>query len=118
MADRRAAIELDEVLDRPLEDLNAAEFLQVLGHPRAQFPGIHFVVDKKKWELWVDEGGFSKISLGDLFGRMTNEKKKLELVSYENPPIIGTQKPHFVGGAYAQLVEDVAALVEQRRAGS
>jgi hypothetical protein len=105
----KAAISPDELLDRPLGDLSAAQFLQVLNHPRVSQVQFHALADKKKFELWVEEDPILKISVGELLEKIKGEKKKVEK---EVPDIIGpVVNPPF---ERAQLVEEIAALVEQR----
>jgi len=80
----RAAIDLDEVGEKRLGDLTAAEFIQILNHKDlAPLRGV--IADKKKYELWIEEN-LPRITLGDLLERVRGEKKKLEL---EVPPEVG-----------------------------
>ena len=105
----KAAIPPDDLLNRPLGELSAVEFLQVLHHPAVGKANIAILADKKKYELWVDEGPILKINLRDVIELIKTEKKKIELEVPDrigpvvNPPI-----------DRAQLVEEVATLVEQR----
>lgn len=78
MATKRAAIPAD-ALDRPLGELNAAEFLTALEGARITAPELGILADKKKYELWVEETQVSKIPVRDLLERIRGEKKKLEL---------------------------------------
>jgi|SRR4030095_11823904 hypothetical protein len=57
MTEHRAAMDTD-LLKRSLGEISA---------------------DKKKYELWADEGGLPKIPIGVPIERMRREKKKLEL---------------------------------------
>lgn len=110
MADRgKAAIPPDELLERPLGELSAGEFLQVLQHPAVGKANVAMLADKKKYELWVDEGPILKIDLRDLIELIKTEKKKIEL---EVPDRIGP----VINPALAreQLVEEIATVVEQR----
>jgi hypothetical protein len=109
MAKRRAAIDVDQIMDRPLGDLSAVEFLQVLGHPKVGLSGITILADKKKYELWVDEDGITRLPIGEIIGKLRGEKKKVE---YEVPPWVR----HFEEDGirqldYARLVEDIAERV-------
>lgn len=78
MAERQAAIDKD-IMKRPLGEVSAAEFLQVLNDSRLSSDVVALLPDKKKFELWVDEGGISKIPLGTLLEKIRGEKKKIEL---------------------------------------
>lgn len=116
---RTAAIDPDALMDRPLGEISAAEFLQVLSHPSVRHPALAILPDKKKYELWVEEGPIVKIPVGEFIERLKGEKKKLELevppwFEKINPPLF--DKGTFRGAEleYAQLVEEVANVVEER----
>jgi hypothetical protein len=79
MPDRRTAAISKDVLDRPLGELNAAEFLQALGTLRVPPQSLAILADKKKYELWIDEGTLPKVPVGELLEKLRGEKKKLEL---------------------------------------
>lgn len=79
MPDRREAAISKDMLDRPLGELNAAEFLQALGTLRVPPQSLHILADKKKYELWIDEGTLPKLPVGELIDKLRGEKKKLEL---------------------------------------
>jgi hypothetical protein len=106
---RYAAIDLDEVIGRPLGELSAIEFLQVLSHPKMGFSEVSILADKKKYELWVEEGPIAKLPIGEILAKLRGEKKKVE---YELPPWIR----HFEEDGlrqldYARLAEEVAERV-------
>lgn len=108
----KAAIDLDAVLDRPLGDLSAADFIQVLNHPKLSHAGLGIIADKKKYELWVEEGSIVRISVGELLKKLRGEKKKVE---YELPPWFRFEPPYSRPQVeYGQLVEEIAARVEER----
>jgi hypothetical protein len=108
----KAAITPDELLDRPLGDLSAAQFLQVLNHPKVSRADFQILADKKKYELWVEEDPILKINVGELLEKIKGEKKKVEK---EIPDIIGpVVNPPF---ERAELVEEIATLVELRMRG-
>ncbi|HKA57352.1 MAG TPA: hypothetical protein VKD28_01960 [Gemmatimonadales bacterium] len=84
MPESRAAIPADDkALDRPLGQLNAAEFILILNRPDIDKGALAILPDKKKYELWVDEGGLPKIPVGELIERLRREKKKLELEKFK-----------------------------------
>lgn len=78
----RTAIPPDEILQRPLGELTAAEFLTALSHPSVDKRSLSILPDKKKYELWVEEDGIPKITVLDLLDRLRGEKKKLELEKF------------------------------------
>lgn len=78
MAAKRAAIDPD-ILDRPLGELSAADFVGALTGAGLAGHELTVLADKKKYELWVDETPIVKIPLKDLLDRVRGEKKKLEL---------------------------------------
>jgi hypothetical protein len=120
---RTAAIDPDALMDRPLGEISAADFLQVLSNPRVRHPALAILPDKKKYELWVEEGPITKISVRELLERLKGEKKKLELelppwFEKINPPV--WEKGNVFQGAeleYSQLVEEIANVVEERLRG-
>ena len=117
---RTAAIDPDALMDRPLGEISAADFLQVLSHPSVRHPALAILPDKKKYELWVEEGPIVKIPVREFIERLKGEKKKLELelppwFEKINPPLF--DKGTVYRGAeleYAQFVEEVANVVEER----
>ena len=110
MADRKAAIEIDTLLDRPIAELSAGEFLTALSSPKLGRE-VAMIADKKKYELWVEEGPILKLSLAELLNKIRGEKKKVEL---ELDPIWQWKVNPPVQADYGRMVEDIAALVEQR----
>lgn len=105
----KAAIPADELLDRPLGELSAFEFLQVLHHPIVGKSHIRLIADKKKYELWVDEGPVLKINVREVIVRLKTEKKKAELELDDRVgPVVNPPWER------EQLVEEIAALVERR----
>jgi len=108
----KAAITPDELLDRPLGDLSAVQLLQVLNHSSVSRAQVQLFADKKKYELWVEEDPILKVNVRELLETIKGEKKKVER---EVPDIIGpVVNPEF---DRAQLVEEIATLVEQRMRG-
>jgi uncharacterized protein len=59
----RASIDPDQLMTRPLGEISAAEFLEVLAHPKVRHPALAILPDKKKYELWVEEGPIFEIPL-------------------------------------------------------
>lgn len=110
MPARRAAIDADAMMERPLGDLSATEFLQVLSDPTIGRDAV-LIADKKKLELWVEETVVFKIPLREVLEKIRAEKKKVELEIPE--PWRWRINPEFQMD-YGRLVEDVAALVERR----
>jgi hypothetical protein len=110
--ERRAAVDVDAMLKRSLNDLSAADFIRLLGH--REYVGLApIVADKKKVELWIDEGPIFEVPLEDILDKIRGEKKKVEL---EVPDIYGPiVNPAIIRQLdYSRLVQDVAALVEKR----
>lgn len=110
MADRKAAIDTDALMDRPLGDLSATEFLQVLADPTIARDSM-LIADKKKVELWVEEGVVFKVSLREILAKIRVEKKKAEL---EIPDHWRWKVYPELQADYGRLVEDVAGIVERR----
>jgi hypothetical protein len=109
MYDRYAAIDLDEIGHRPLAELSAVEFLQVLSHPSISVSNRFILADKKKYELWVEEGPVLKIPIGSIIAKLRLEKKKVE---YEIPPWMKVIPEDGIREVeYATLMEDIAERV-------
>jgi hypothetical protein len=108
--ERYAAIDLDEIADRSLGDLSAVEFLQVLGHPKLTTTQRLILADKKKYELWVEEGPILKVPIGEILAKLRGEKKKLEL---EVPPWMKLIPEDGIRDIeWAGLVEDIGSRME------
>ncbi|GJL53356.1 MAG: hypothetical protein NPIRA02_04880 [Nitrospirales bacterium] len=113
---RKAAIDIDKVMDSPLRELNAAEFVEVLNHPKVKGKHSWIITDKKKYELWIEETEIVNITVGELIEKLRGEKKKVEL-----EPFIDIGHRVFPGELiresdvqFSRLVEDVARRVEER----
>ena len=109
--ERRAAIDTDALMKKSLNDISAADFIRILG--RRELAGISVILaDKKKLELWIDEGPVFEIPIEAVLEKIKGEKKKIELEVPDlygqivNPPI----RQHL---DYSRLVQDVAAIVER-----
>jgi hypothetical protein len=70
----------DKALAKPLAELSATQFLAILSRGDAtDRAALAILPDKKKYELWVEEGSIDRISVGALLEKLRGEKKKLEL---------------------------------------
>lgn len=77
--EKRAAIDPDDLQDRRLNEITAADFLSALSLKGAD--GLRFFYawpEKKKYELYVDPESHGTLTLGTLVIRI-REKKKIEL---------------------------------------
>jgi hypothetical protein len=102
---KRAAIDLDKVLATPLGELKASDLLSALNRLDEPVAVKGLIADKKKYELWVDEGGLPDIELGEVIDLVKGEKKKLEL---EPPPWLDSVYPDPV------MIDAIATRVEER----
>ena len=105
MTGYKAAIDVDAALQKPLGEISAAEFLQVLAHPTIGGGKFGILADKKKYELWVEEGAIFKVPVGEILQRLRGEKKKVEL------EIVDGRFGGDPGPERAGLAEAVAARV-------
>jgi hypothetical protein len=77
--ERKAAIDLDAIQDKPLDSLTAADFLNALGRTgTVGVQAMRFWPEKKKYELYVEPENLGRITMGGLI-RGLREKKKVEL---------------------------------------
>lgn len=89
---KKAAIP-EDLLDKPLADISAAELVKALSISREPHLG-HILADKKKYELWVEENPVERIPLRELLDKLRGEKKKVELeLPFDigqviNPPVL------------------------------
>lgn len=103
---KKAAIPKD-VLDKPLGQISAAELIETLSASREPQLG-RILVDKKKYELWVEENPLPRVSLRELLEKLRGEKKKVELEFLHdfnevvNPPVLD------------RLADAVAARLQNR----
>jgi hypothetical protein len=75
----RAAIDPDALLDRSLSEISVADLIQAVSAGGLRDRSIVLLPDKKKYELWVDEGPILKLPLREVLEKLRGEKKKLEL---------------------------------------
>lgn len=89
---RRAAIP-DDLLDKPLAEISAADLVKALSASQQPQLGV-ILADKKKYELWVEENPVDRIPLRELLDKLRGEKKKVELElpfdigQIVNPPLL------------------------------
>jgi len=108
--ERRAAIDADALMQKSLNDVSAADFIRLLG--KRELAGISTILaDKKKLELWVDEGVIFETPIEAVIEKIKGEKKKLELELQWDSPILDPGPLR--QASYARLVQDVAAIVEK-----
>lgn len=82
-AARKPGIDADELSDRTLSDISAADFLKALGESGGVgMHALHHWPEKKKYELLLEPEDFGGVRVADLI-RGVREKKKFEL---EKPP--------------------------------
>lgn len=77
--ERKAAIDMDALQEKPLDSMSAAEFISVLGRSGAiGVQAMRFWPEKKKYELWAEPENLGRVTIGGLF-KGVREKKKYEL---------------------------------------
>ena len=111
MDELKAAVPADaKLLERPLSKLTAEEFLGVLGRSTLDRRVVALLPDKKKYELWVEEGGgMGGMSLGDLIGKLKVEKKKVELeIDFDLGSHVSN--PIFIDAIATRVVEKLRKL--------
>jgi hypothetical protein len=109
--ERRAAIDVDALMKKSLNDISAADFIRLLG--KRELAGISVILaDKKKLELWVDEGPIFETPIEAVLDKIKGEKKKLELELPYDSPILDPGPLRQIN--YSRLVQDVAAIVEKQ----
>jgi hypothetical protein len=107
MPEYNASIDIDEVLERPLTEISAADFLHALGTP--QIGDLRpYIADKKKFELWIDEDPIIRLPLREILERIRLEKKKVELELPWNKEWLIDPPP--------ELIDRVAVRVAERMA--
>jgi len=79
MAEKRAAIDVEKIMDSPLSQISAADFLTALSHDRVSASYLVHWPEKKKYELLVEPENVGHINLGRLIDILRGEKKKVEL---------------------------------------
>lgn len=78
MAPKRAAIDLEKLMETPLSAISAADFLTALSQ-NGQVRHIIYWPEKKKYELWAEPEILPEINLGRFLDIIKGEKKKVEL---------------------------------------
>ena len=106
----KSAIDFERVMKAPLREVKATEFLAALSQARLGRDHLHLVADKKKYELFIEEGVLDDIPVGALIDKL-REKKKLELEP--GPDLRDRIDP----AIYERLVEEVATRVQTRLSG-
>jgi len=108
-----SAIDFEKTMEKPLGEISAVEFLEILQHPRLGAIHKALLPDKKKYELWIEEGAVSRIPIRVILEKLKGEKKKVEL---EPGPFLGERVIPSSSRdlQYGQLVEDLAARLEVR----
>ena len=76
---KKAAIDLDNIGEKTLNEISAADFLNALNAGGVALQNITLWPEKKKIELYVEPENLGKINVRDVIIRIRAEKKKLEL---------------------------------------
>lgn len=79
VSEKRAAIDIDEVGEKQLGEISAADFLQALD---AGDLSITLWPEKKKVEYWPEPENWEPVRVIDILDVLRKEKKKLELEKY------------------------------------
>jgi hypothetical protein len=110
--ERKAAIELDEIREKTLDQVSAADFLTALGtsgHQGATF--FRAWPEKKKYELWAEPEFNKGINIGSLLKGIA-EKKKVELEKDPRPEVSKLPGAETVIDPRATLIDPVALAGE------
>jgi hypothetical protein len=110
--EKRAAIDMDAIGDKPLGELSAADFLAALDAGGMSLHHLAVWPEKKKVELWTEPEDFGRVRVGDLVNVIRGEKKKVER---ELPP--GFDSGFFDSARYSALLDRIAREVESRLVG-
>jgi hypothetical protein len=76
---KRAAIDLEKIAEKELDQISASEFLSALNAGGLSVRDLTVWPEKKKVELWVEPENFNRIRVRDVIITIRNEKKKVEL---------------------------------------
>ena len=79
MAEKRAAIDVEKLMDSPLSQISAADFLTALSRDRVSVGYLVHWPEKKKYELFVEPENIGRLNVGSLIDILKGEKKKVEL---------------------------------------
>jgi hypothetical protein len=80
---KKAAIDIDQVRSKTIQEVSAADFLAALEEADVSVQQLVGLPEKKKVELWVEPEDPPSLTTGDLIDWIRAEKKKVEL---EVPP--------------------------------
>lgn len=76
---KQAAIDVDDLQDKQLGEISAADFLKALDQGGLKVHTLTVWPEKKKVEYWTEPEDFQRIRFKDLLVIIRNEKKKVEL---------------------------------------
>lgn len=79
---KKAAIDIDTLGDKNLDEVSAADFLTALNVGGLALQDLTVWPEKKKVELWLEPENLSKFRLKDIIVRIRVEKKKYELEKF------------------------------------
>lgn len=105
---KKAAIDLDQIKGKKLQEITAADFLAALEEANISIQQLVGLPEKKKYELWVEPEDQPPPTVGGVIDWVRTEKKKLEL---ELPPDFGNWQK-IREARYNELVARVAQDVE------
>jgi hypothetical protein len=120
---KKAAIDLDEIGEKSLSEVSAADFLAALNAGGISVRGLTVWPEKKKVELWAEHEIPDEIRVKD-FVRVINEKKKVEME--KDPRAEGWNKTpgsedwtgqfgeEIYPGPYEQLLDRLTRDIESR----
>jgi hypothetical protein len=105
---KRAAIDLDAIGERTLDEVKASDFLEALN---AGGMAIHYLAvwpEKKKVELWAERETVGRIPVKDVIEVVRTEKKK-----QEREPYLGVGREGLINPpneVLGQLVREIDSL--------
>lgn len=112
---KKAAIDLDEIKDKKLDEISASEFLSALKEGGASLDHLTVWPEKKKVELYVEPENWGNFHVDDILDVIKNEKKKTEL---EKNPMESWRDPRRTPDprnmTYDQLLNRLATDLEER----
>jgi hypothetical protein len=78
MPAKKAAIDYERIMETPLSEVSAADFLTALDQS-GQAQHLTYWPEKKKYELYLEPERVGEIPVGRLIDILKGEKKKVEL---------------------------------------
>jgi hypothetical protein len=109
---KKAAIDMDAIEKKRLDEISAADFLSALNAGGIALDHLTVWPEKKKVELWREPESYGEINVADIIARIRAEKKKIELEKFPGFETWRDPRNPFYEELLERLTRDIEAKLD------